>query len=175
MSLLHDVEAVLIAAGYETRLASDPKGLVYFEDDSLFGFCVTYDSVADLAANWLASQETFLTTHAPSLRRANQKAWNCYAVHLTQTRPTDEELRQLFEIEEDFRSTRKIARAGVSSTGDLTRALYPLLPVQNVVRIRGGDHNKDLSERLHWPSGAVRALLGNGVPHDILDLLLEDK
>jgi hypothetical protein len=175
MSLLHDVEAVLITAGYETRLASEPKGSVYFEDDSIFGFCVTYPSVADLLANWLGNQERFLVTNAPSLRRANQKAWNCYAVHLTQPRPADEEVRQLFDIEEDFRSTRKIARAGIASASDLMRALYPLLPIQNVVRIRGGDSTKDLAERLHWPAGAVRALLGRGVPSDILDLLLEDK
>jgi len=175
MSLLHDVEAVLITAGYETRLASEPKGSVYFEDDSIFGFCVAYPSVAELLAGWLPNQERFLVTNAPSLRRANQKSWNCYAVHLTQTRPSDEEVRRLFEIEEDFRSTRKIARAAVASAGDLTRALYPLLPIQNVVRIRGGDANKELAERLHWPAGAVRALLGRGTPSDILDLLLEEE
>lgn len=175
MSLLHDVEAVLITAGYETRLAPEPKESVYFEDDSIFGFCVTYPSVADLLANWIGNQERFLVTNAPSLRRANQKAWNCYAVHLTQARQDDEELRQLLEIEEDFRSTRKIARASVASAGDLTRALYPLLPIQNVVRIRGGNSNQDLAERLHWPAGAVRALLGRGSASDTLDLLLDDK
>lgn len=176
MDLLHDVEAVLVGSGYETRVASAPENSLYFEDESLFGYCLIHRSVAELIANWSSSQDIFLTTHAPSLRRADQKAWNCYSVHLTDVRATTEELRDLFAIEEDFRSTRKIARAGIASTADLTRALFPILPLQNTVRIRSTDSQKDLSARLHWPAAATRALLGTGSVHDILELLLsEDK
>src|ERR1035441_1156491 len=148
MSLLHDVEAVLLAAGYDTRMAPEPGNPLYFEDYSIFGFCVAYETVEDLITTWLRNQENFLTLHAPSLRQASQKAWNCYAVHVTAAAATERELRELLNIEEDFRSTRKIARAGLSTAGDLTRALYPLLPIQNIVRLRGEATTKDLSERL---------------------------
>jgi len=154
---------------------TNSRGEPYFEDYSLFGCCVVYETVEALLATWPRNHETFLTLHAPSLRRASQKAWNCYSVHLTVAAASALEIRQLFSVEEDLRSTRKIARAGLSTSSDLTRALYPLLPIQNIVRLRGEATSNDLSGRLRWPVGAIRALIGNGTPNDVLDLLLEEK
>ena len=175
MSLLHDAEAVLDSAGYETHIAVEPENSLYFEDYSIFGFCVVYETIEALAATWLGNQERFLALHAPSLRRASQKAWNCYSIHLTGAPASGLQVRGLFSIEEDLRSTRKIARVDLSTSSDLSRALYPLLPIQNMIRLRGEAANTDLSVRLRWPTGAIKALIGNGSPNDILDLLLEER
>ena len=175
MSLLHEVERILTAAAYDARMSTEPRSSLYFEDYNILGFCAEYETVESLIASWLRNQETFLTIHAPSLRRASQKAWNCYTIHLTPALPTESELRQLLAIEEDFRSTRKIARGGVSTPSDLTRTLYPVLPIQNLVQLQSAVKPPDLSERLRWPAPAIKALLGNGSPNDILDLLQEQR
>jgi hypothetical protein len=149
---------------------------VAFEDHSLLGFVAEYDSIRNLFEGWKKTEEVFLKVHAPSLRRADQKAWNCYSVHITSAVATESESRSLLAIEEDFKSTRKIARAALSSRKDLIHALGPLLPLQSLVTPERQVLQRDLQGRFHdWPQVAVDALLGDSTTEDILTLLMGAK
>jgi hypothetical protein len=176
MSLLREVEAVLSKAGYRiTHKPAVPDSIV-FEDDSLYGFVVEYDSISRLREAWRSAEELFLTFHAPSLRQAAQKAWNCYSVHITADAGSESEIRALLAIEEDFKSTRKIARGALSSRKDLVHALAPLLPLQNVVAPERQSLQPDPKGRLReWPAAAVEALVGDAAVTEVVALLLEDK
>ena len=176
MSLLPDLESLLRSVGYRIIQHSAAPFLVEFEDHSLFGFVAEYDSIPDLLKGWKKAEELFLTVHAPSIRRADQKAWNCYSVHITSAVATESESRSLLAIEEDFKSTRKIARAALSSRKDLIHALGPLLPLHSFVTPERQVLQPDLHSRLHeWPPAAVEALLGDSTAADILTLLMGAK
>lgn len=173
MSLLPDVETILTKAGYHTARTSAVPACLAFEDVSLFGFIVEYDSILALMDGWKKSEQVFLTLHAPSLRRAGEKAWNCYSVHFTSETASESEMRTLLAIEENFKSTRKIARAGLTSRKDLTHALSPLLPLQNVITPERQRSQPDFKGRFHeWPDAATEALAGDASSDEILALLL---
>jgi hypothetical protein len=174
MSLLQHIEQWLRGAGYRVQLSIDNPSMLYFEDYSLFGFAAVYESVDLLLRNWKDKQDVFLQANAPFLRSAPQKAWNCYTVHLTDATATAIESQRLFDIEENFVSTRKIARANMATAVDVQRALYPLIPVQNLLKMQGSHGDIDIAQRFHdWPEAAVKALLGDGKAEDIVELLLE--
>lgn len=174
MRILEEVGSVLRAAGYTVRKGDDNRS-VWFEDYSLLGSVSVYDSVEELTRDWRRVQDSFLQRHAPFLRSAQEKVWNCYTVHLTPEQPTPAVLQRLIEIEEDFVSTRKIARAGTSTELDVLRALLPLLPIQNLVRTEEETHVVGLARRLHdWPSGAATALLRGVDAEKVLELLMDE-
>jgi hypothetical protein len=176
MSLLHHIEAALREARYLVQPSSDSPSTLYFEDYSLFGLAIVYESVESLLRNWKRRQDDFLQTNAPFLRQAFQKAWNCYTVHLTEDVATPHQKQALFDVEEDLTSTRKIARADMATPADVQRALYPLIPVQNLLRIQGSPNDLDIAQRLHdWPEAALNALLGAGNAEDVVELLLENE
>ena len=176
MSLLRDIDTVLQNAGYRVLSSASNPAILYFEDHSLVGLVAAYPTTDDLLSNWRKTQDTFLQGHAMVLRAAAQKAWNCYTVHLTQEGARPDQLQHLFNIEEDFTSTRKIARAGITTQTDVSRALYPLLPVQNLVQMHTSSEAADLGVRLHdWPAPAITALLGNARFDDVLELLLGEE
>ena len=174
MSLLQQVDRILRVAGYRIQVSADRSSTIYFEDYSLFGFCTVYDSVGSLLQSWNNDQNEFLQKHAPFLRQAQRKAWNCYAVHLTAASAGDAETQALFDIEENFTSTRKIARANLVTESDVQRTLYPLIPIQNLLKMQASQSGSDISQRFHdWPPSVLKALLGTGSAEDIVDLLLE--
>jgi hypothetical protein len=175
MSLISDVETLLKKAGYRITPYSEMPSSIAFEDDSVFGFVAEYDSVRELRDGWKKAEQNFLALHAPSLQKAAQKAWNCYSVHITSGKGSEEEVRSLLTIEEDFGSTRKIARSGLLSRKDLSHALAPLLPLQNIID-SGQQSSADLEGRLHeWPQAAVHALASDAKVDEIVMLLLEEK
>jgi hypothetical protein len=174
MSVLQHIDQWLRGAGYRVQLGIENPSALHFEDYSLFGFAAVYDSVDLLLQNWKGNQDAFLQANAPFLRLSPQKAWNCYAIHLTDAKATLAESQALFDIEENFVGTRKIARANMATGADVQRALYPLIPVQNLLKMQGPHGDLDIAQRFHdWPDAAVRALLGDGKAEDIVELLLE--
>jgi len=176
VSLLPDVEALLSKAGYRIAQNSAVPSSITLEDDSLFGFVVEYPSISSLREGWRKAERAFLSLHAPSLRQAAQKAWNCYSVHLTADTGSESEIRSLLAIEEDFKSTRKIVRAALSSRKDLVHALAPLLPLENLIAPDRQSLPPDLKGRLHeWPPAAVEALAGDVSVDELVTLLLEAK
>jgi hypothetical protein len=63
-------------------------------------------------------------------------------------------------IEEDFRASRKVVFAGVQTTADVTRALYPFIPIQNIATLETSDSLRKLQDRLSvLPKAAVDVLL----------------
>ena len=174
MPLSQQVNDILSASGYSVERADRAGDELHFEDYSLFGYVRVYESVRSLLDNWRTDQDRFLSSHAPFLRKAQHKAWNCYAIYLTEAELETNLKLRLLEIEEDFVSTRKIARTGVTTEDAVRRALYSLLPLQNSVAAKVNTGESDLTARLHdWPSEAIKALFGLGTAEDIIELLLE--
>ncbi|MCO6512809.1 MAG: hypothetical protein J5I65_18645, partial [Aridibacter famidurans] len=101
--------------GYQTSMpVSDPRS-VLFEDDVLLGALFVLESPAVILNQWERCQDSFLRENSPRLSIDPYKAWNSYTVLLTEA-PTDRNtMEALFAIEEDFRGTRKIVRAGVTT------------------------------------------------------------
>jgi hypothetical protein len=166
-----DIETVLRHGGYTCRMAPYDQDILLFEDDSLFGFVVLYDTVESLLATWRDKQAHFIKRNASSLRRANMKAWNCYAVFLCSDTALDEQKAAFAEIEEDLSLTRKLVADGVSTQRDAQRALLPVLPIQNHAA-PSSDNDLNLSTRLNsWPAQAIRALEGDATAPELLELL----
>jgi hypothetical protein len=82
----------------------------------------------------------------------------------------------LLAIEEDFASTRKIAKARIASRRDLIQALAPLLSVQNGIGIGIQDAPPNPTERFRdWPKAALEALSGDASAGEVLSLMMRDK
>jgi hypothetical protein len=133
MSLLTDTELVLSDAEYVCSRSAVLAEAIEFEDDTLLGFVSFYESVEELLLNWRPDLDRFLTHHAAMLRDATQKVWNCYSAFLTSAANTTTNDRALlWKVEEDFTSSRKIARPGVRTVSDIRNALLPILPIANL-------------------------------------------
>lgn len=104
-----------------------------FEDESLMGMVWVVSTPAEIINNWKTRQDRFLRENASQLRKSETKSWNIYVILLAEAPPGTAEKLKLVEIEEDFRSARKIAQGDLQTRLDLQRALYPLLPIQNSV------------------------------------------
>lgn len=143
MALLEDVRAVLERNGYFVLPFGDVS--LQFEDDTVLGLCVIFPSAEDIALGWQEQQSVFLKKAAKSLRHSGLKSWNVYSVFLTSGRASKDTANQLLRIEDNFEGTRKIAQCEVVSPADLTRALLPLLPIQNSVVLR---QDEDVLNRL---------------------------
>jgi hypothetical protein len=175
MRLVLDVEEILREFHYSCLTFGGSTDMLLFEDENLLGAVAVFDSPDILLSNWSSVQQSFLESNAPHLRRAAEKSWNCYMVLLC-PEPIAKDLESsLAVIEEDFASTRKIARCGLSTKEDVRRALLPLLPLQQVVTV-GDDMQPDLQSRLtELPPDALAALFGNSSPSEIAAMLLEEK
>ena len=118
-------------------------------------------------------EDSFLRRHASELRRDRRKAWNVYSLLLTPDRASSDQKGLLVEIEEDFRATRKIARAGIATDRDVLNALGVLLPIRHRVSLNGEDALSRVADRLSaLPSAAVETLLARGSGEEIADTLV---
>jgi hypothetical protein len=131
MDLKTESHAILERNGYHVR--DTGHGALLFEDSVVLGTLTCYDSEEALVSKWAAVEVDFLKRSAHSLR-GTEKAWNAYCVFLTSAPRGDCE--RLIQIEEDFVSTRKIARSAIVTSEALTIALLPLLAVQNWLRVQ---------------------------------------
>jgi hypothetical protein len=152
LNLLGECRTLLEQAGYRTTPGTDAE-TCYFEDDSIVGAVLIYDDVTTLLERWERRQDAFLTQNARPLRQDPLKAWNIYTVHLTQTRADESDYTRLFNIEHDFRGTRKIARAGVVIVSDVNDALLPLMPLQRLVALTASDLRSRAKQRLALVNG----------------------
>lgn len=156
MDPLSTAETELSKAGFETWLHTDETERMYFEDRSVFGMVSAYPSVSNLLKKWESRQDEFLEAYQDSLRspEGEQKVWNAYTVHLTigdfseaKKNRTRQENR-LFKIENNFRGTRKIARANISNDEDVKDALLPLLPLQRKPELAAENYREQLVQEL---------------------------
>lgn len=159
-------------AGYQTSDRTDRQ--FYFEDNSVLGVVFVYENGPALLGSWADDQQGFLTANASKLRGAPNKAWNLYSVFLTPSEAQEAETHQIALIEEDFRATRKIAKANVATNHDATIALLPLLPLQNEVSLGVPDVEKDLKERLELSPAAWEALIDRKDPKLLARVLVKD-
>jgi hypothetical protein len=167
-------EIELRQAGYETRLSTGTAArAICFENECVVGFLHSFSSARDMLDGWEKAQEIVLNQHMQALRGAGSKAWNVYSVFLTGDREPSL-VRRVERIEEDFSLTRKIARCGIQTKPDLTRALYPLLPVFSQPAIHDGGYAARLQARLKDISPQVmNAFLSSMQPTDVARLLMD--
>jgi len=118
-----------------------------FENDTVVGFALFYETAADLPQRWIADADALIATRRFQLKAAANKAWNTYVLFLATNRPSPSELVALSLIEEDLSGYRKIARAGCSNPADLNRALLPLVPVQSAPVLDAVDSKLEVRQR----------------------------
>jgi hypothetical protein len=145
MQLIHETDSLLRKAGYRTERDLGDASLLYFENENILGFVRAFDTIREVLDGWQSGQDAYLRRSAASLRRDASKARNVYSVALSAAQATEYELSELIGVEENFAATRKIARAGITSRGDLGRAMAPILPLAVVKE--AGDANPELTLR----------------------------
>ncbi|SRR5712691_246115 len=166
MKLLEEARRVLERYEYFVSVTSDE--MLQFEDETLMGF-ICEAPLSSILAFWSDRQDQFLKTNASRLRRSALKSWNLYAVFLCSDVPSEAERKQQARIEEDFRATRKIVQTGITTVGDVVRALYTFIPIQNVVSLDAANSILTLRQRLAGlPIQAVEALLNEQSSEDSL-------
>jgi len=175
MNLIEETGALLRQAGFKISVPPATSGTVlYFEDANVLGFAKQFSSATELLGSWESEQDGFLRRHSSALRAEPAKAWNVYSVLLCSV-ACPSELRTAFEaIEEDFRGSRKIARAGLMSPSDVERALLPLLPIRATVVLQTQDPLLLVRERLRdTPANVIDGLLGTAAPRVLAAWLTE--
>ena len=129
MSILDTAARRLTSGGYNVVSGGDE---VRFEDASVLGFAVEFPTIERLLSGWQEAQDRFLRSCAGALRRDRRKAWNVYSIFLTAEHASIEAVRALVSVEENFESTRKIARSGVVTERDIESAMAVLLPMPGI-------------------------------------------
>ena len=173
MNLMLEARTVLESARYCTLASTTSADTFYFEDDNLIGSVTEYPGVSQLLDAWERTQDAFLGQHARQLRAHPAKSWNVYTIHLTSESAAAEFASRLFAVEEDFRGTRKVARAGIRTKEDLRRALLPLLPIQNLVALTRADQTERLRARLVDCHSSLEHLLGDLPIPEMANRILE--
>jgi hypothetical protein len=167
-------EARRILENFDYAVSSSSAEMLRFEDDALMGFICDL-RLADILGTWVRRQDDFLKTNAPFLRNSAIKSWNLYSIFLTSDKPDVESQTQLVSIQEDFRATRKIVQAGVETASDVSRALYPLIPIQNIAALQTTDSVRKLRGRLTTlPMQAVNVLLDERVSPESLVRIFQE-
>ena len=169
MDVYRQAESLLRKAGYRTSHGTPSPDLVLvFEDDLVVGFLQVFDTASRLLAQWRGAERANLLRFAPQLRNSPEKAWNVYSIFLSEDSATEQESPEVDRIEEDFASTRKIVRVGVSTIADLERALLPVLPLRALTTLTPEDYETRLRDRLRFlPENALRALFALRDPDEI--------
>jgi hypothetical protein len=185
MDPLTTAETELSKVGYETWQEPDETNRVYFEDRSVFGMVIKYASVRDLIEEHEDRQDEFLQANENALRSASnqEKVWNAYTVHLSVGDFSENDLERaqqentIFRIEENFRGTRKIARANVTEGGDVVDALLPLLPIQRKPKLAAEDYRRKLADDLgkEFDDPFLSVLDEDADPDDVVNGLLQDR
>ncbi|HSY64595.1 MAG TPA: hypothetical protein VK829_08350 [Terriglobales bacterium] len=166
MNLSAEARKLLESSKYRTY-AGASEDIFYFEDSSLLGFVWIAPSPDMLVKEWQRLQDSFLREKDLQLRNSKDKSWNAYSVLLTEPDAAGDQVRALLKIEEDFRGTRKIAKAGLRTTGQLMKALLPLLAIQNLVELERDESKERLRSRLSRLDPALlEALLEQEKPEE---------
>jgi hypothetical protein len=157
-----------------TQLGSNT--VVSFEDDSLLGFVNIFDTPGDMIRNWKAAEQSFLLAQATKFRTAGEKAWNVYCVLLCGAPGDAHEIRQIGWIEEDLERTRKLAACGTATRSDLSKALLPLLSLQQRPVLQSEKYEDRLRRRIKQiaPSAAEAVLEQKVTTSEVVRLLREN-
>lgn len=172
ITVLQEARKILERTGYMV-ISGSTADMFNFEDASLVGSLRVFDTVQEILANWEALQDDFLRSLDRRIRNSGEKSWNIYSVILSAGSPSPEQIVSLKSIEEDFRASRKIVRAGIISAADVAKALLPLVPIQNTVTLIEEDVISRLSSRLSIPGDVFNAIAGDRSVPDVAAMLSE--
>jgi len=181
----HTIDAareVLADGGFAVRELSSTAdasertpGVLAFEDDTVIGFVIAYETTAALIADWRKASDVLMLEQAELLGAAGQKAWNTYLVLLAAGEASFGEALALGQVEEDLEGMRKIARAAVAGPTAARSALLPLLPFRAAPVLEPVDMPTEIRERAgDLDPEIVRAFLSRADPTLVLQIV-EDK
>lgn len=171
MKLIEESRSLLSKHGYRTISAGE--GLL-FEDRTVFGFIRQFESVAKLINGWEDVEADFVDQWSRQIRTASSKRWNAYLCLLSQDDASEAQRGELSKVEEDLTSTRKVAEDAVTTSADLKRALFPLLPIQSLASVEEEDIGKRLSNRASVSGRLVEAFRAGKEPEYIAEMLLQE-
>ncbi len=173
MDLLQSARSILENAGFRV-VRPQKSDQLYFENSTIYGFIWHAPSSALLLSQWQSQQDEFLRLNDRTIRTLGRKSWNAYSILLTEDSADEGVLRELTMIEEDFRGTRKIAQAGLLTRTDVLKALYPILPIENLVVLDQQNAEERLRGRISavLPAPVVSGLLGDSPADDLADALI---
>jgi hypothetical protein len=180
--ILESTREVLTGADFTVRqlpsTVDGPKairGALAFENDTVIGFVLAYDTVAALVSDWRAASDALIRTQAELLGVAGLKAWNTYLVLLAGDEAGFGEALALGQIEENLEGTRKIARAGVNGLATAREALLPLLPFRAAPVLDPVDMPAEIRERAgELNPEVVRAFLSRADQSIVLQIVEDD-
>lgn len=172
-SVILDARSVLEIAGFRVALIPDTRPSLYFEDKSVLGVLFVTDTVGEILSDWRSLQDQFIRRNSSHLMLDPLKAWNLYSIFLTPDVASASELSKLSLVEEDFRSTRKIVRAGVIGMPDVETSLGALIPLRRILSLAPDDIKQRLGDRLGGPGAPLHALLDTTEVGAIAAKLLE--
>lgn len=147
IATLETVATTLGAAHFEVIPDAEASNAVLFENDTVLGFAVHFETAAQLEDGWRDLVGSLVNRHQFALRRSGRKAWNTYAVLLCTEPVSSSRKPALQSIEEDLAGTRKIVRCGIEGPHDVIQALLPLLPLQNAPELPVIDMQEEVRDR----------------------------
>ena len=177
--IIETTREVLTGANFTVRQLSPTadgsgavRGGLVFENDTVIGFVLAYETVAALLSDWRVASDALLSGQAELLGAAGRKAWNTYLVLLAGDDPNFGGALALGQIEEDLEGVRKIARAGVNGLTTARAALLPLLPFRTAPVLDPVDMPAEIRERAgELNSEVVRAFLSRADQSVVLQIV----
>lgn len=180
--ILRDCSEVLTEAGFSTLLAEIPGDdgvarleTLAFEDATILGFVVAYDSPTQLVSSWKTDRDRITMRHRDVLQAARQKAWNAYLVLISHGVADFGESLALGQIEEDLEAMRKITKAGVTGAAGARAALLPLLPFRAAPSLDPIDMRQEIESRSTELDADIVAAFLSGAEEGVVMQLLEDR
>jgi hypothetical protein len=165
--VLNAARKLLTEAGFEVIRARYAEDALCFEDDTIIGAIVVFESYDALAAHWEQRQTQFFSSYSERLRAAREKAWNTYQVLVWVGEATVEQRAGASRIEEDLRVARKIV-AWIPAPSRLALALNPFMPLRSPSLLWELADDDALRKRLDMlPAQAVEILTGNGTVEEV--------
>jgi len=181
-NLLQYCADVLIEAGFSTRrvditIADGGSSLetLSFEDATILGFVVPYESPEQLITSWKADADRIAVRHRAALQAARQKAWNTYLVLIAASPADFANSLLLGQIEEDLEAMRKITKAGVSGVSSARAALLPLLPFRAAPSLDPIEMRQEIQSRSTELDHEVVAAFLSSAEEGVVMQLLEDR
>lgn len=146
MNILLETQNLLSKNNYIVKTTDIYENALVFEDESIIGFAVVFDSIITIIDNWEKIQDKFLITYEGQLRKIPEKAWNVYTIYLAHELIDKSQKEKIYSIEEDLRGTRKIVITGIDTKIDIEKALLPILPIQKSVNMKIENYQQRLRE-----------------------------
>jgi hypothetical protein len=174
-TLLNHAASILETCGYKVFAEKSDLDVFCFEDDSLLGFVWAVENVATVSSGWLAKQKVLIEKHSRGFRKSELKTWNLYFIILIGQECNKPELLDLLTIEEDFATSRKVVRSGLSSINDVRQALYALIPIQHSIGTPTDDALSRLKKNLATLNLAnIELLLNSNYSEEAVSILVRN-